>query len=564
MVSNGLVLGRCHQKCHGTSQHSRGKENDMRITQRSVLERLLELYEEKNRPIHIGDLKEAFGIVEKRDVVKSGGWRKTDKIEHALRELFKKGKLSRSETQIKLENYPSSPYASIKSRTVNVYFYAPPELAGKTVSFHANGKEISARFISHAERRKDRPKKEMVLEVLRSSERAMTVNEILEEINRRYGAYRIETKRDFYNATSSITRAVLKPLRKEGLRGLKVDGKWIWYFTDEQLERFREEYIRSSELLRTARDLVKSEKAVPLSRVLSEVSATPDEAKYHLKRVAKYIPVDIRVKSENGRMEVHVSVPEFRRDSFIDWLGYVVPRSQSGFGYESFLVDLDSDWIDALKKAVRRSLERVNLKTVMGSFYEKLVARLFEILCTSEELRRNPELSRFAIPFVFRDEQVANVWIVTENGRKLEFDVLIRGTFYPFNVMVDGRSSLDIVMPVECKYRMIKPEDVISFDDRVKAAFGNARSVLPLMIGLGWSNEALHMAKRLGIMTLYFSAVDRLISEMTGKRYRHEHEWKRVEDMLNKGEITLRELREKLKKGEWRFEFERIMLHKPN
>jgi len=40
------------------------------------------------------------------------------------------------------------------------------------------------------------------------------------------------------------------------------------------------------------------------------------------------------------------------------------------------------------------------------------------------------------------------------------------------------------------------------------------------MIGLGWSNEALHMAKRLGMMTLYFSAVDGLISEMTGKHYR--------------------------------------------
>jgi len=173
----------------------------------------------------------------------------------------------------------------------------------------------------------------------------------------------------------------------------------------------------------------------------------------------------------------------------------------------------------------------------MGSFYEKLVARLFEILCTSEELRRNPRLSKFSIPFVFRDERVANVWIVTENGRKLEFDVLIRGTFYPFNVMVDGRSSLDIVMPVECKYRMIRPEDVVNFDDRVKAAFGNARNVLPLMIGLGCNSEALHMAKRLGIMTLYFSAIDRLISEMTGRKYRHEQEWKKVEDMLNKEKL---------------------------
>jgi len=98
-----------------------------------------------------------------------------------------------------------------------------------------------------------------------------------------------------------------------------------------------------------------------------------------------------------------------------------------------------------------------------------------------------------------------------------------------------------------------------NFDDRVKAAFGNARNVLPIMIGLGWSTEAMHMAKRLGIMTLYFSAIDRLISEMIGKRYRHEYEWKRVEEMLNRGEITLKELREKLKKGEWRFEFEGLI-----
>ncbi|RLF03619.1 MAG: hypothetical protein DRJ64_08200 [Thermoprotei archaeon] len=528
----------------------------MRITQKNVLEKLLELHEKKKRPIHIGDLKKAFNVVEKRDVVKFRGWRKTDQIEHALRRLFKKGKLSRSEKQVRLENYPSSPYASVKSRTVNVYFYAPAELAGKTISFHANGKEISARFISHAERKKDKPKKEMVLEVLRSSDRAMTANEILEEINRRYGAYRIETKRDFYNATSSITRAVLKPLRKNGLRGLKVDGKWVWYFTEEQLEKYREHYIRSSELLRTARDLVKSEKCVPLSRVLSEIAATPDEAKYHLKRVAKYIPADIRVESENGRVEVHVSVPELKRDSFIDWLGYVVPRSQSGFGYESFLVDLESDWVDALKRAVRKSLARINIKTVIGSFYEKLVARLFEIICSRTD---NPALSKFSIPFVFRDEKVTNVWIVTENGRKLEFDVLIRGTFYPFDIMAGGRQSLDIIIPVECKYRMVKPEDVTAFDDRIRAAFGEAKNILPLMIGLGWNNEALHIAKRLGIMTLYFSAIDRLISEMTGRKYRHEQEWKRVEEMLNRGEITLKELREKLKKGEWVFEFEDML-----
>ncbi len=45
--------------------------------------------------------------------------------------------------------------------------------------------------------------------------------------------------------------------------------------------------------------------------------------------------------------------------------------------------------------------------------------------------------------------------------------------------------------------------------------------VLPLEMGLDWNNEVLHVTRRLGIMTLYFSAVGRLISEMTG-RYRHE------------------------------------------
>ncbi len=252
-------------------------------------------------------------------------------------------------------------------------------------------------------------------------------------------------------------------------------------------------------------------------------------------------------------------IPEFKRDSFIDWLGYVIPKSGSGYGYEGFLVNLDSDWEEKLKKEIARSLARMNIKTVIRIFYEKLVARLFQILCSSEELRKNPELSKFSIPLVFRDEKVANVWVVTEKGRKLEFDILIKGTFYAFNVMADGRTSLDIIIPIESKYTLVRPEHVANFDDRVKAAFGNARNVLPIMIGLGWSTEAMHMAKKLGIMTLYFSAIDRLISEMIGRKYRHESEWKRVEEMLNKEEITLKELREKLKKGEWRFEFEEIL-----
>jgi len=82
--------------------------------------------------------------------------------------------------------------------------------------------------------------------------------------------------------------------------------------------------------------------------------------------------------------------------------------------------------------------------------------------------------------------------------------------------MASRRETLDIVIPVKSKYRMVKLEDVMAFDDRVRAAFGEGRNVLPLMIGLSWNCEAFHIAKRLGIMTLYFSAVDKLLSEMLG------------------------------------------------
>jgi len=530
-----------------------------------VLKAFNELFERKKRPLFLADFKEYFGVREKRESKKSSGWRDADKIEHALRRLFKKGKLSRSESMVKIENYPVSPYASVESKNVRAYLYAPVEYAGKTIEFTLNGKSYSVKFVSY-EIVKDKEsekirKKDLVLEILRNSERALTVDEILERLNEKYRVYRIESKRDFYNATSSLTRAVLKPLRKDGLKGRKIDGKWVWYFTEGQLENYREHYIRNNEVLRTVRDLVKSEKVVPVSRIVSELYLTPEEVRYHVRKVAKCIEVEINVESSARDVRVDVKVPGFKRDSFIDWLGYVVPKSESGYGYESFLVDLDSDWEERLKKEIAKSLSRMNIRAVIGNFYEKLVARLFEILCSSEELRRNPELSKFSIPFVFRDERVANVWVVTESGRKLEFDVLIRGTFYAFNVMTDGRQTLDVIIPVESKYTLVKPEHVTNFDERIRAAFGDSRNVFPIMIGLGWSNEALHMAKRLGIMTLYFSAIDRLISEMTGKRYRHEEEWKIVEEMLNKGEITLKELRERLKKGEWRFEFERDVYH---
>ncbi|MET1124778.1 MAG: hypothetical protein ABWW66_05900 [Archaeoglobaceae archaeon] len=77
--------------------------------------------------------------------------------------------------------------------------------------------------------------------MLKNAERAMTARGIVEEICRRYNAYEI--------TTTSIIHAVLKPLRKHGLRGFKLDGKWVWYFSEEQLENFKKHHI--SELLRT-------------------------------------------------------------------------------------------------------------------------------------------------------------------------------------------------------------------------------------------------------------------------------------------------------------------------
>ena len=272
MNKNHEKLERCHSGCHGNNGVSRGKSEIMVYKIEYVLEAFNELFEKKKRPLFLADFKEYFGVREKRESKKSSGWRDTDKIEHALRRLFKKGKLSRSESMVKIENYPVSPYASVDSKNVRVYLYASVEYAGRRVEFMLNGKSYSVEFVSYEMIKKKESckikKKDLVLEILRNSETALTVDEILERLNERYSVYKIESKRDFYNATSSLTRAVLKPLRKDGLKGRKIDGKWVWYFTEEQLENYRERYIRSNEVLRTVRDLVKSEKVIPMNRIV--------------------------------------------------------------------------------------------------------------------------------------------------------------------------------------------------------------------------------------------------------------------------------------------------------
>jgi hypothetical protein len=538
-----------------------------RFAKAKVLESIGKLYKGFGRPVHIADLKKEFKILEKdssRKNTNCGRYR----VAKAISSLFKENKISRSESLVRVENYPVSPYSSVKkSATSNVYFFAPVDLAGKELTFAINGKEITQKFVSYDAVKgnsKSKSKKEMILDFIKNSDRALTVNEILDFIQKEYKAYKIESKRDFYNATSSLTRAVLKKLRKEGLKGRKLDNRWIWYFTEEQLKRYKEHYVRSDPVLSLVEDLVKSEKCVPLMRILSELQISPEEAKYRIRKVAKFVPVKINVATTTKESAVEIEVFPFQRDSFLDWLGMVVPKSQEkdGFGYETMLVYLDSDWQDELKTQIRKSLSRINVRAVIGNFYEKLVAKLFNMLCTSEELQSS-ELSRYMIPFVFRDK-VNNVWVTMESGRRGEFDVLLRGTFNAFNAMTDGKPFLDIIVPIESKYTIVKPEHVTHFDDKIRNVFGDRRNVIPILIGLTWSSDAMDLAKRFGILTIYFEAVTKLVRAMTGTRYRHEHEWKQVERLMNEGKLSIEELRRQLDNQEYKFLFEEYIKTKLN
>lgn len=529
-----------------------------KVTKAKVLDSAIELYRKFNRPVHIGDIKRDLGVLGKNTSLREKrGNSASYRIARNLHYLFCEGKLSRSEDTARIENYPASPYSTRKSVTTNVHFYAPPEFANQLLRFRLNGQEIEQKFITRdmVNRVPGKSKKEMVLEFLRTSDRALTTNELLDLINQKYNAYDVSTKRKYYNATTSILRAVLKPLRKDGLKGRKLDNRWIWYFTEEQLKNYKKYYIRKNPVLRLVEDLVKSEKCVPLTRILSELQMSPEDAKYHIKKVAKFVPVKITTATTDRDTKVELEIKEFKRDSFIDWLGIVIPQSSSGFGYETMLVYLDSDWEEELRRQVKKSLSRIHVRAMIGHFYEKLAAKIFNIICTSKELQ-NSELGEYMIPFVFRDKKVTNVWVTMDSGRRGEFDVLIRGTFNAFNAMTQGKPFLDIVIPIESKYTIIKPEHVTAFDDKIRKVFGDRRNVIPIMIGLSWSQDAMQIAKRFGILTVYFSALDQLVRAMTGKKYRHEHEWKIVEQKMNEGRLSFEELKEQLDKQEYKFLFE--------
>jgi hypothetical protein len=532
-----------------------------RVTRKGLEKDVLKLFEDLGRPVHIGDLKKKYRVLTKSRSSKKG-MTERELLAWNLRRLYKAGRLSRSDRLARIREYPVSPYArDKKKRVVNVRFYAPPECAGKTLSFEVNGESYEFYFVRYGmlEERPSMTKKEMVVSLLKRSDRALTTNEILEGIVKEYNAYELRSKKDFYNAASSLNLAVLRKLLREGLHGRKYNGRWIWYYTEDQLVRYMRHLVESDPVLRTVKDMVRSERCVPLARVASVLRATPAEVRYRVKKTGKFLPVKVKTAITNGEVKVEVEVGEFKKDSLLRWLGVVVPRSENGYGYETMLVDLDSDWEEALREQIRRSLSRIHVKTLVGYFYEKLVAKLFQHLCTSRELQEDPVLSRYMIPFVFRSERVVNVWTTMDSGRRAEFDVLIRGTFRAFDVIAQGKTYLDLVIPVESKYTVVSTEHVTSFDEKIQRVFGDSRNVLPVMIGLSWREDALTLARRFGFMPIYFSSLNHLISRLTGTDYRFKDEWRRVEEKLNTGEISLEELRRLINDMRIKYLFEELL-----
>lgn len=527
-----------------------------KITKQLVCNSVHQSYKKLKRPVHIADIKKSYNVLKKNQSTRiKKGTSPADRISRALNRLFKEGEISRSESLVRVENYPASPYSSQRKWvTTNVYFYAPSDAAGKHALFQIDGQEFKVSFVSYdmvKDQKKPKTKKEMVLDVFEESHRALSTPEIVERVNEKYGAYDTSTKQKYLTALSNLANGVLHPLIKKGLRRMEIDKKMVWFFEEEQLERYKESYVRNDSVLMLTRDLVRSRKCVPLTRILSELQMSPREAKSRISKVATKVRVQVDEASSD---KVELSVKNFRRDSFLDWLGLVVPQ-KSGKGYATMLVDLESDWEPELKRQIAKSIRKIGNWALRGIFYEKLVAKLFDILCTSQELQ-NSELSRYMIPFVFRSDRVTNVWVTMKSGRRGEFDVLLRGTFPAFNAMAGGKNYLDIVIPIESKYKKVEADDVLAFEDKINSIFGDGMKVTPIMIGLAWTDEAIEISRRFGILTVYFSAIDKLIREMTGRKYRVQHEWKRFEDLKRKGELTNESLRDRLKEQNYSFIFE--------
>lgn len=516
------------------------------VSRKGLEKTVLKLFEKLGRPVHMGDLKKEYRVLTKSSSAKKSNTER-DLLARNLHHLYRAGRLSKSDRVVRVKGYPVSPYSKYKeNRVVNVRFYAPPGCAGKTLSFELNGEDCELCFVKHGmmEERPTMTKKEMVVRLLRGSDRALTTNEVLDGIIEEYDAYDIKSRKDYYNSTSSLNQAVLRKLLREGLHGRKHDGRWVWYYTEDQLRRYMRHCVKSDPILSTVEDLVRSERCVPLAKVAAILQASPAEVRYKVKKTGKFLPVRVRTAMAKGEVKVDLEVGEYKRDSLLRWLGVAVPKSENGYGYETILVDLDSDWEEALQAQIKKSLSRIHIKTLIGYFYEKLVAKLFQHLCTSRELQRDPELSRYMIPFVFRSDRVVNVWTTMKSGRRGEFDVLIKGTFRAFDVIAKGKTYLDLIIPVESKYTVVTSEHVTYFDEKIRKVFGEgARNILPIMVGLSWKEDALALARRFGFMSMYFSSLNNLLSRLTGTEYKFNNEWKRVEDKLGSGEISLEELR---------------------
>jgi ATP-dependent DNA ligase len=527
-----------------------------------LLEIVSRLHEKHGRPVHIADFKEELGIKTKRESVKRS-YSETDLVSRILDHLFKKGRIAKSEELARVDNYPVSSYSKNKRKVVtNVRFYAPIKFAGRALSFKIGSKSHKLRFCTKSLPRKGRrvlTKKTIVIRLLERSEKALSSNEIVELLNRYQGLYDISTKRKLYNATSSVHHSVLTPLRKEGLRSQKLGGKYLWFFRDDQLSKFLEDYVKNDVILRTIKDEFRSKSCIPITKLSSVLQLSPNQVAYTFRKFGREIDVRVEVKTDRFEHHVEIEVLGVKGAGLMDWLGFAIPRNDSGYGYETMVINPQSKWKDQMKKEIKKSLSRIHVRTLVGYFYEKLVAKLFNIVCTSSEIQQHMELSRYGIPFIYRKDRVVNVWTTLESGRKIEFDILIDGTFPAFDIMADGKTFLDFKILIESKYSVVTTEHVTYFDEKMRRAFRDRSLIYPIIIGLSWSPDAMVLARRLGIVPLYFSSINRLIRALTGVEYGFRREWERVEDWLNSGKLGLEVLRRQINSLEFRYEFEELL-----
>lgn len=559
--------------------------------EKPILRSVDRLYRKLGRPVCMADLKPALGIRGTNTTASRGDNQGRKTLNMALRRLYTQGKLARSASLVRVTGYPDSSYASRRRRNgvTSVYFYAPLSTAGNWANFEYNGQGHSVQLVTPAtETDPETPKvvkKPLVAQLLQETERALTTSEVLDRLAERHGLHHdiverrklhmasggkvpekewVEAKRAYYNATSSILRAVLKPLLRSGLRCLRVSNSWVWYYTDEQRARYIEHLVESDPFLRATKARLEAETCVSMTELASTLDFSLEEARYRVSTYGTRFRVEIKTVAGEEGDRLELSPPQEVSKGVLPWLGYVLVREPErpngsgrrrphGAGFSTFLIHVGAEWGEALRREVEKNRQQIPERALRGIFYERLVQRLFHHLCTSDLLSR-AGLSRYMIPFEFRDK-VTNVWFTRDSGRRAEFDVLIRGTFSAFDAMTQGQPWLDIAIPLETKYTTVTTEHVAHFHEKIKHHVAQP-TVFPIIIGLNWEQEARSLARHYGIRCIYFEALNKLIQAMTGGKYRTEHEWKRVDGWFKDGTHTRESLREALDSQKIEFLFE--------